>query len=127
MPPKSNPPLRPGLCTVCNHPAKEEIDNAIIKGESLRPLAALYGLSPSALSRHHKHIRRAIAAELKQDQFRLIAATLDDLDLIRTRLDRLYKKSEDAHSLHVSLGCLQESLKLLTLRAKLRHALDAIY
>jgi DNA-binding transcriptional ArsR family regulator len=121
---KSKSGLRPGLCTVCHHPALAEIDRALMQGMSLRPLAALYGLSPSALSRHTKHLRRALAHQRQSDQEAGFNAFLDELDLLKTRLDRLFRKSEDDHSLHISLGCIQETLKIITLRARLRHILE---
>ena len=49
-------------CTVCTHASRPEIDQALIDGLPLRPLAAQYNLSSSALSRHLKHLRQAIAA-----------------------------------------------------------------
>jgi DNA-binding transcriptional ArsR family regulator len=121
---KSKSGLRPGLCTVCHHPALAEIDRALMQGMSLRPLAALYGLSPSALSRHTKHLRRALAHQRQSDQEARFDAFLDELDLLKTRLDRLFRKSEDDHSLHISLGCIQETLKIITLRARLSHILE---
>jgi DNA-binding transcriptional ArsR family regulator len=121
---KSKSGLRPGLCTVCHHPALAEIDRALMQGMSLRPLAALYGLSPSALSRHTKHLRRALANQRQSDQEAQFNAFLDELDLLKTRLDRLFRKSEDDHSLHISLGCIQETLKIITLRARLRQILE---
>ena len=127
MPKKGNSGLRPGLCTVCHHPALAEIDRALMQGLSLRPLASLYGLSPSALSRHTKHLRRHLEDQRHQDQQAQLNAALDDLELLKVRLDRLFLKSEDAHSLHISLGCLQESLKLMALRSKLRHTIEGRY
>ncbi len=38
-------------CTVCNHPARVEIDQGLLNGVSYRALAAPYGLTPSALCR----------------------------------------------------------------------------
>jgi hypothetical protein len=119
--------LRPGLCSVCHHPSQVEINRALISGMSLRPLAALYGLSPSALSRHCKHLRRHLDDQDQQDQQAKLAADLDELELLKVRLDRLFRKSEDANSLHISLGCLQESIKLLALRTKIRHTLEGRY
>ena len=127
MPKKGNSGLRPGLCSVCHHPALAEIDRALMQGLSLRPLASLYGLSPSALSRHTKHLRRHLEDQRHQDQQAQLTAALDDLELLKVRLDRLFLKSEDAHSLHISLGCLQESLKLMALRSKLRHTIEGRY
>ncbi len=122
--PSAHPGLRPGLCSVCHHPSLPEIDRALINGMSLRPLAALYGLSPSALSRHTKHLRRHLEDQHHQAQQAKLAADLDELELLKTRLDRLFLKSEESQSLHISLGCLQESLRLLALRTKIRHSLE---
>ena len=116
---KSNSGLRPGLCTVCHHPAVDDINQALMEGMTLRPLAAIYGLSSSALSRHTKHIGRALAEKRQHDQEVRFNAYLDELELLKVRLDRLFRKSEDTHSLHISLGCLQEALKIITLRARL--------
>jgi hypothetical protein len=127
MPKKASSGLRPGLCSVCHHPSLPEIDKALISGMSLRPLAALYGLSPSALSRHTKHLRAHLEAQHHQNHQAQLTADLDELDLLRVRLDRLFRKSEDSQSLNISLGCLHESLKLLALRTKLRHTLEGRY
>jgi DNA-binding transcriptional ArsR family regulator len=111
-------------CTVCTHASRPEIDQALIDGLPLRPLAAQYGLSSSALSRHLKHLRQALAAHDDREHQAHRAAPLDELDLQKVCLNRIFRKSEDLHSLHVSLGCIQETLRLLTLQAKIRRSLS---
>jgi hypothetical protein len=123
----ARPNLKPGQCSVCHHPSLREIDQALINGASLRPLAALYGLSTSALSRHTKHLRRHLEYQDRQDQKAQLTADLDELDLLRVRLDRLYSKSDSSQSLHISLGCIQEYLRLISLRAKIRHSLKGVF
>jgi hypothetical protein len=123
--PSAKSGLRPGLCTVCHHPDLQEIDRALIEGVSLRPLAALYGLSPSALSRHTKHLQHALDHQRLAEQRAQLTASLDELDLLKFRLDHLFRKSEESQSLHISLACIQESIKLLSLRAKIRHSLES--
>jgi hypothetical protein len=100
-------------CTVCNHPSLAEIDRGLMDGLTRKPLAAQYGVSRSALSRHLKHLRRALAARGDRDRQAHQIALLDELDLLNVRLGRLFRKAEDLHSLHVSLGCIQESVRLL--------------
>jgi IS30 family transposase len=107
-------------CTVCTHASRAEIDRALMAGYSLRSLAAQYGVSASALSRHLKHLDRALAAGDTQEHQRHQAALLDQLDLLQARLDRIFRKAENLHSLHVSLGCIQESVRILGLRERLR-------
>jgi DNA-binding transcriptional ArsR family regulator len=112
-------------CTVCNHASLTAIDQALMDGFPLCDLAAQYGLSSSALSRHLKHLRQALTARDDREHQAHQAALLDELDLLKVRLGRLYRKSEDLHSLHISLGCIQESIRLLALQEKIRHSLIA--
>ncbi len=110
-------------CTVCNHPSRPEIDRALIDGLPLRTLAATHGLSASALCRHTKHLRHQLVLQQRQADQSQASAFLEKLALLEVRLDRLFRKAEESHSLHVSLGCLQESIRVLSLREKVRHSL----
>ena len=110
-------------CTVCNHPSRPEIDRALIDGVPYRTLAATHGPSVSALCRHTRHLRHQLVIQHRQADQSQVSAFLEKLELLEVRLDRLFLKAEDFHSLHISLGCLQESLRLLSLREKVRHSL----
>ena len=110
-------------CTVCNHPSRPEIDRALIDGVPYRTLAATHGLSVSALCRHTKHLRHQLVLQQRQADQSQASAFLEKLALLEVRLDRLFRKAEESRSLHVSLGCLQESLRILSLREKFRHSL----
>jgi hypothetical protein len=109
-------------CSICTHPALTEIDRALMAGEPLRSLATLYGLSVSALSRHTKHLGRALDAAADEVHQAHHAALLDKLDLFDARLERIFRKAEDRDSLHISLGCVQEALRIFTLREKIRQS-----
>ena len=110
-------------CTVCNHPSRPEIDRALIDGVPYRTLAATHGLSVSALCRHTKHLRHQLVLQQRQADQSQASAFLEKLALLEARLDRLFRKAEESRSLHVSLGCLQESIRVLALREKFRHSL----
>jgi hypothetical protein len=110
-------------CTVCNHPSRPEIDRALLDGVPYRPLAAVHGLSASALCRHTKHLRHQLVTQERQAEQSQVSQFLEKLELLEARLNRLFRQAEESHSLHVSLGCLQESLRVLALREKVRHSL----
>jgi hypothetical protein len=44
------------------------------------------------------------------------------LDLFEFRLERIFHKAQDYNSLHVSLGCVQEAVRIFTLREKIRRS-----
>jgi hypothetical protein len=99
-------------CSVCSHPSRPEIDRGLIKGVPYRSLGGQFGLSPSALCRHTKHLARHLDWEQRQQEQSRQAALLEHLELLDTRLNRLFNSALDLRSLHVALGCIRESLRL---------------
>ena len=110
-------------CTVCNHPSRPEIDRALIDAVPYRNLAATHGLSVSALCRHTRHLRHQLVLQERRTEQTQVSQFLEKLELLEARLNRLFRKAEESRSLSVSLGCLQESLRILTLQEKVRHSL----
>jgi len=117
------PAHQSGRCTVCNHPSRPEIDRALIDGVPYRTLAVAHGLSPSALCRHTRHIRHQLVIQERHTEQTHLSQFLERLELLEVRLDRLFRKAEESRSFNVSLGCLQESLRILAIREKVRHSL----
>ena len=112
-------------CSVCNHPSRAEIDRSLLTGVPRRALAARYGLSTAALSRHTHHLRQEVALQEHRAYQAGQQALLDHLDLLSTRLDRLYHTATDFRSLHVALSCLRESIRLLSLHERLRLSIGS--
>jgi len=59
-------------CTICNHPQRGEIDNALAAGVAYRRIAAEYGVSDGSLRRHKKngHIAEQIAKVAKKKEIK---------------------------------------------------------
>ncbi len=73
--------------TVCNHAQRPEIDREITRGLPYRALAEKFGLSPSALRRHAKHLAGVLERQRRQQDENNIAALLERLDLLNARLE----------------------------------------
>jgi hypothetical protein len=59
-------------CTICNHPKRQEIDQALLAGSaSLNALCKEYGLSISALNRHQAHLQAKVSRGRDQIQHNL--------------------------------------------------------
>lgn len=108
-------------CSVCKHPSRPEIDRGLRAAVPYRTLAEQFGLTPSALCRHTKHLARAIEAQQRHEDDAQQTALLDKLALLDARLDRLFNSAADFRSLHVALGCIRESLRLLSLQERFRQ------
>lgn len=50
-------------CTVCTHPMRVEIDDALLRGDSLRTVAEWSGLNKDSLARHFKNHVQAVIIE----------------------------------------------------------------
>jgi hypothetical protein len=111
-------------CSVCSHPSRPEIDRGLMARVPYRTLAAQFGLTPSALCRHTKHLARALAAQRRREDQSHQAALLDRLDLLNTRLDRLFNSAAEHRSLYVALGCIREAVRLLSLQERFHRGLD---
>jgi hypothetical protein len=56
-------------CIICNHPKRQEIDQALVAGSAtLNALCQEYGLSISALNRHQAHLRAKVSRARNQLQ-----------------------------------------------------------
>jgi hypothetical protein len=108
-------------CSVCSHPSRPEIDRGLINGVPYRSLAGQFGLSPSALCRHTKHLARQLDWQKRREDASHQAALLEKLEILDVRLDRLFNSALDLRSLNVALGCIRESLRLHSQRTLLER------
>ena len=91
-------------CSVCAHPSRPEIDRGLINGIPYRTLGGQFGLSPSALCRHTKHLARHLDWEQRRKEASRQDAVLEHLEFLDTRLNRLFNAAIDLRSLNVALG-----------------------
>ena len=108
-------------CSVCSHPSRPEIDRGLMDGVPYRSLAGQFGLSPSALCRHTKHLARQLDFQKRRENQSRQDALLEKLELLDTRLDRLFNNALDPPLLNVALGCIRESLRLHSQKNLLEH------
>jgi hypothetical protein len=108
-------------CSVCHHPSRPEIDRSLMAAVPYRALAAQFNLSTSAICRHAKHLARQLELQRRHQDQSHQQALLDKLDLLDTRLDRLFNSAAEFSSYNVALGCIRESLRLLSLLERVRH------
>jgi hypothetical protein len=74
----------PRRCTICDHPTRDAIDQALIAGQALRDIAGHYHLSKSALARHKEsHALPTLIQDTDDLETRLQKARAED--------QRLYK------------------------------------
>lgn len=107
-------------CTVCAHPERQAIDQALVAGGAMRPLAALYRVSPDAMERHAAaHLPQALAKAQDAKE----VAQGDDLlkqvrDLQRITMG-LLAKAVQANDLRTAVSAVGQARGNLELLGKL--------
>jgi hypothetical protein len=115
----------PRVCTVCPHPKRARIDEALVSGAAIRGLSALYSVSEFALARHRDtHIAAALAKASAADA----AAHGDDLlarlDALAADARRIQQTAEQRGDLRTALAGVRELVRIVELLAELRGELD---
>lgn len=90
-----------GICSICSHPRRSEIDRTVLSGlSSVSAIARQYGVSRQAIMRHRD---AHIVADLKEAAARRREA--DDYDRGASLLDRMHELGAEAQAaLNVAKG-----------------------
>jgi hypothetical protein len=115
----------PRRCTVCGHPERHSIDEALVSGAPYRSVAKRFGLSESAVYRHKtEHLPAHL---LKARQVEEVAQADDLLEQVRNlqahALDIL-ERAEKAGDLRTALAAISQARGNLELLGKLAGELD---
>ena len=115
----------PRRCTVCDHPERHGIDEALVTGAPYRSVAKRFRLSESAVYRHKsEHLPAHL---LKARQVEEVAQADDLLEQVRHlqahTLDIL-ERAEKAGDLRIALAAISQARDNLELLGKLTGELD---
>ncbi|MCD6417829.1 hypothetical protein J7M00_03490 [bacterium] len=115
----------PRKCTVCAHPERAEIDQAIVDGVPYRAIACRYGVGREAVRRHAKnHLPRTL---VKAHEAAEVARADDLLARAReyeARAVELLKKAEEENDYGTALRGIREARACLELLARMRGELE---
>lgn len=74
-------------CKACIHPNRDAIDVCLLQGDSVRNVAAQFGLSSTCVQNHKTHhIHPKVAEVIAQKEERLAVKTAEQLDATLTHL-----------------------------------------
>jgi hypothetical protein len=115
----------PRVCTVCIHPQREAIDQALVSGAAKRDVSALFRVSEDAVTRHAAvHLPKALAQAHEEHE----AARADDLLSEARRLKEitmgLLGRAVQANDLRPALVAVREARGNLELMGRLLGELE---
>ena len=110
----------PRTCTICTHESRPKIDQALVARRPFRAIAGQYGVSKSALVRHHDdHLPTALVkAQAATEAAQADALLAQVVDLRDKALDVLDTAQESA-DLRAAIGAIREARGCVELLAKL--------
>jgi hypothetical protein len=115
----------PRSCTICTHPDRTAIDEALVGGVAFPALVAEYRVSKDSLSRHKAN---HLPAKLVMAQAAEEVAEADDLlaqvRVLQARTLAILEAAEETSQHRTALGAIREARSNLELLAKLLGELD---
>jgi hypothetical protein len=111
----------PRVCSVCSHASRQEIELALISGQSLRDIAGQFDVSKTALDRHrHEHLLdelRSIARHSAESRGQTL---LDQADALLGKASELLLSAEASGDTRTALSGVREARACVELLAKLQ-------
>ena len=114
----------PRRCTICSHPAKENIDSSLVRRVPYRNISQRFGVSETALSCHlNDHLAGYVQKALNEYGVDKGIKVLDKLTSILARLDGFLDEAESKRDAREFVIVAAELRKELELLAKLQGEL----
>jgi hypothetical protein len=112
-------------CTICSHALRDDIDAALVAGESYRNLAKRFGTSPAARYRYKAdHLPVHLAKAKEAEEVSKADNLLERVQSLQSRTLSILDKAEDAGELRTALAAIREARSNVELLAKLLGELD---
>src|SRR5689334_4647648 len=113
------------VCTVCVHPAREEINRALITNKPYRSVAKRFGVSEPATFRHRQHMPTALVKAREAEEIAKADSLVDELHALASKARALMAKAEESDDIKTALVGLREIARLLELRARVAGEISA--
>ena len=112
-------------CTVCRHPDRPAVDMALVNHRPYRNIAAQFGLSASALVRHHDdHLPATLAKATAAAETARADDLLEQVRALRSKAMSLLLAAERQGDLRTALAGIREARACLELLAEMSQQLD---
>jgi hypothetical protein len=107
-------------CTICNHSFCNEINQAIVNGQTHRAIARRFAVSKAAIQRHAKnHIPKHLAKAVNAKEIQDADSIVDSIIHLETSTRRIQESAETHKDFKIALAAIREQSRLLELKARL--------
>jgi hypothetical protein len=114
------------VCTICASPHRADIDRGLIRGESMRSLAARYGTGRESIRRHRQeHLSELLLRAYDSDEQARADGLLADIERIRESAFDLLDRAERAHDWRARVAAIRECRENVRILGELHGRLEA--
>ena len=115
----------PRRCTVCDHPERRGIDEALVSGVPYRSVAKRFGLSESAVYRHKtEHLPARLLKARGAKEVAQADGLLEQVRNLQTHALDILERAEKVGDLRTALAAISQARGNLELLGKLAGELD---
>ena len=115
----------PQKCTVCVHPQREAIDQAIVSGQSKRAIAGQFALKRSPVIRHaQNHLPQALVKAEQAQEVAKADTLFDQLKVLGQEAWAILDQTKQAGDLRTALLAIAQVREYLALMVKVAEALQ---
>jgi hypothetical protein len=115
----------PRRCTVCDHPEKQGIDEALVSGAPYRSVAKRFGLSDSAVYRHKsEHLPAHLLKGREVEEVAQADDLLEQVRHLQAHVLDILERAEKTGDLRTALAAISQARGNLELLGKLAGELD---
>lgn len=109
-------------CSICNHGRRQEIEHAMLRGESHRAIAQQFTVPRGAVASHLKHVSLTEARKLREvEDGKSILIQLRELKI---QAEQIKARADRAGDYRTSLLAVREKTRLVELEARLTGELN---
>jgi hypothetical protein len=115
----------PRTCSICSHPARDQVNADVVAGTALRGIARRFAVSEDALLRHRMaHLPVALTRAHEAAEVAHADSLLDQLRGLEAKALAILTHAEEAGDLRTALLAIGQARNCLELLAKLEGELE---
>lgn len=112
-------------CSVCAHPDLENINRALVSGQSNRSVAAQYNLAVTSVRRHkNNHLPKTLVKAQEVKEIVEADSVMSDVKMLRERGLALLDKAESKGDVKNTCAALREVRGIIELLAKVNGEIE---
>jgi len=113
----------PRKCTVCYHEKRAEIEEAILKGDTLRAIATNFNVSTEAVRRHKNngHMGKIVLGASEVQVIERSNDLFSQIEYWSNEIQEIYRSAKDENEKTVALNAIDKAMKIVALTGQMKQ------